>query len=605
MLCVDKGVKKFRCKKGIVFFVLFLVSWLDHANLFSTSEAGTRGPGILKRETGVRAAGLAGAFVSVVDDASAVDWNPAGLQNLTHSELMFMHEDGFADQFHEFAAFAHPFWGAGKRRTWAGRISYVSVDAFDTVIDGQETGRTRPWEAVAGLSYAETLGSVSVGVTGKMVHQTGTGQSGQAYAIDGGLLGKRGRMSWGSSLANVGTSLKLGSEKIGLPVVWRNGVSYQHPFAKNRNVLLMALEFDVPVDGKPFSAFGLEYRTPLSPDWRAALRGGYRTRETGTGDGTFVAGAGLERGPFRFNYAFEPNQQLGPTNRFDVGIRFGGPLPEEVRINELLAQTQTDLELGRWADGKEKLEEIARLAPDHPKAQGLSQSILIRFAESLDPEMLLEEGDLAFAAGQFEKSAEFYRKLVLIQPELTSVNAKLDRAEAAIRKERMDRAKAAVETGRRRELQNQVGWAQEAERHSDWESALARWRKVLALDGKNSLALAGVERARFTLYTEAKTAEASGEDEKARFLFSASQVGMASYKDSAARMTGLSQKIDRKRAEEGRRKYSEGTRAFAAGDWKRAHDLFEEAHKAVPKDPAILRALDRVREELSRQGPSQ
>lgn len=586
----------------ILLFALLIVSWAGHAKFFSSSDTGGRGPAALKRQTGVRAAGLGGAFVSVADDASAVDWNPAGLQQLTRSEVLFMHEDGFADQSHEFAAYARPFWWSGNRRTWAGRVSYLSIDSFDTVVDGRDTGQTRPWEAVAGLSYAETMDSVSVGITGKVVHQTGTGQSGQAYALDGGLLGTVGRISWGTSVSNIGTRLKLGSEKMGLPFLWRNGVSYTHPLVPKNGVLLFALEFDVPIDAKPSSAFGMEYAGKISREWGVALRGGYRTGQTAPGDGLFVIGAGLEKGNFRLNYAFEPNTALGAVQRFDVGVWFGGPLPEEVRLNELLHQTRTDLEMGRWVQGKENVEKIKRLSPENPEARVLSNAILIRFAESLDPEMLSEEGDRAFSAGQFEKSAEFYRKLVLIQPDQPSAQEKLKRAESAIRQERMEQAQAVVEKGRRREVQEQRVWAQEAEGRSDWETALGRWRKVLALDRKNAEALAGVERSRLTLYELAQKAEASGNDGKAISFYTASQEGRTSYKDSAARLVELDQKMIQKRTAEGREKYLEGTRAFAAGDWARARGLFEEAIEISPKDQTIQRALDRVKEELARQG---
>ena len=314
-----------------------------------------------------------------------------------------------------------------------------------------------------------------------------------------------------------------------------------------------------------------------------------------------MVGAGLERGPFRFNYAFAPNPDLGASNRFDLAVRFGAPLSEEARLRTLLDQARADLHIGHFAHGLETLEEIKRLSPSNPEARDLTKALQIRFAESLDPDMLFQQGEQAFKDGFYEKSADFFRKLVLVQPDRPGASQALARAEDAIAQERRERAKAEVARGRHREVQEQILWAKEEEKRFHWETALERWQKAFALDRNNAEAKAGIERCRSALYALAEKAEAYFELEKAHSLFKASQNGLTSYGESASRLAALDQRLKAKRAAESREKVTEGSRAFASGDWVRAQKLFEEALQLTPEDKTTSRALERVREELNRQ----
>lgn len=201
MFCVKhhdrEGPKYSRVSVGLLLLGLFSPFPLQ-ADFFSNSDQGGRGPAALKRETGVRALGLGGAFVGVADDASAVDWNPAGLQQLPQSEFLFMHEDAYADQFHEFAAYADPFWKAGKRRTWAG--GSLSFHGSHRRGGGRGGRRSNPSLGKRPWSFLRRVGGRGFGGgLRKVVHQEVAGQSGQAYALDVGLLGKaaQGRFAWG------------------------------------------------------------------------------------------------------------------------------------------------------------------------------------------------------------------------------------------------------------------------------------------------------------------------------------------------------------------------------------------------------------------------
>lgn len=129
-----------------------------------------------------------------------------------------------------------------------------------------------------------------------------------------------------------------------------------------------------------------------------------------------MVGAGLERGPFRFNYAFAPNPDLGASNRFDLAVRFGAPLSEEARLRTLLDQARADLHIGHFAHGLETLEEIKRLSPSNPEAED-HEGLANPFRGS-STDMLFQQGEQAFKDGFYEKSADFFRKLGPVQPDL-------------------------------------------------------------------------------------------------------------------------------------------------------------------------------------------
>jgi hypothetical protein len=146
---------------------------------------------------GVRAAGMAGAFVAVADDASSVYWNPAGMA--TGAYFSFVVD--YASE--EWRADESPFSGAAADRSTAIALtlppvglSYYRLDrrvAGPARAEGSSaSGREEGWRSVQGLrtgnlgvSLAQSLGDYVV-VAGTFRLVSGEVSAGVTSASDAG-----------------------------------------------------------------------------------------------------------------------------------------------------------------------------------------------------------------------------------------------------------------------------------------------------------------------------------------------------------------------------------------------------------------------------------
>jgi hypothetical protein len=248
---------------------------------------------------------------------SALYWNPAGLQQVDQAELQLSHSRLFADQSLSVAGVGWPVWRAGHRETWAVGVTYLAMDPFDVVSENTTVGTAQISDGVATLSYARPMGPIHFGLSTKLIRQDLDVVSGQTYAVDMGLLGQSSseRWSWGLTAANMGPAMTIGNQEIGLPFVFRAGMSAL--LARSRRAQwLVSLQADAPIDDSVQGHAGVEYRTALGNNWNAALRGGLQSQEA---QGRWAVGASLERGPLALHYTFSENADLGVVNRLEVG----------------------------------------------------------------------------------------------------------------------------------------------------------------------------------------------------------------------------------------------------------------------------------------------
>ncbi|MBK8575938.1 MAG: PorV/PorQ family protein [Elusimicrobia bacterium] len=336
--------------------LFFIIPLLTHA--LWAGNVGTRGPAVLELETGVRAIGMGGAYTGVSDDASALYWNPAGLQQTKQQEVQLMRTESFVGQTENRVAYTRPTWRAGERKTWGLSVHHLALPDFDVVEENESVGSVRPQEFAVGLSHSRPLFGVFCGMSLKWVKTEMFEESGQTVAADFGILGTHPEgWGWGMALANVGPSMKLGSDKIGLPTTVRGGLSKRLPLGSGEWVA--AGDVDYTVEGDPSGRAGLEYNLPVGRDWRVALRSGVRTTE----EGRFSFGGGVGRGPLDLNYAFTAFGDLGSTSRMDFTLRFGGELAPEVRRRELIKMAKDATAKGDLPKARQAVEELKTLSP--------------------------------------------------------------------------------------------------------------------------------------------------------------------------------------------------------------------------------------------------
>lgn len=577
---------------GGALFLLATVS--PSANgFFSKSGRGRDGPALLKLDTGVRALSLGGAYVGVADDAGAVFWNPAGLQQVHRDELLLGQARLFEDQTRHDLGWAHPSWRRGERETWGVSASYLTMDPFDLVNDGSPAGSARPWEGAVGVSYARPFRDIAWGITGKTAQKEFPGASGRSYLMDAGVMGKAKTLGadWGIAVANLGTPMALGDEKLQSPLVVRVGGSRQF-YTGTRNRLLVTMQLDAPRNDVSLGRVGAEYVIPVK-EWSVAFRAGAQT----AGESRWAAGFGVSGGFLGMNYAYAPSDKLGASQRVDMVFRFGRPLDREVKRRALFDEAQTAWNQGQAAKTADILEEIEMFSPAFYPAVQLSKDVNRRIEESLKPETLFNLGMHAYSQNDFEHAADYFRKLALLDPHYPEAADLLKKSDAKRTAEREARDREELKRGREMERRAGDRSARDDQRGERWAPALRGWRKVLARFPNDKEAAAGTAFCRGQIRGLADQSERSGDREKAAAYFSILQEDSPDP-DLARHIDQLIKSVCIEHAARAQELYRKGIHVYDAGDLKSALPLFEEAARLAPDDSAIAHARDRVRAEL-------
>ncbi len=121
--------------------------------LLSTSNASTEvGLAYLKIPVDARAAAMGGAYTSLVNNASATYWNPAGLALAENNSVVLMHNSWFQDVNHEFAAIQ---LSQGKHNI-AFSLNMIAVSGIELRKNASENpdGETSAHNASLSIAYA-------------------------------------------------------------------------------------------------------------------------------------------------------------------------------------------------------------------------------------------------------------------------------------------------------------------------------------------------------------------------------------------------------------------------------------------------------------------
>ena len=317
----------------------------------NVSKVGTVAASFLEIEVGSRAVGMGGAYVAVVDDATAVYWNPAGLARIHKSEVVLIHTNWLVGTSFDFVAIAFP---VGNFGTIGASLTSLSTDEMEvrTVLLPNGTGeRFSTTDLSAGLSYAMDLtDKFSIGVNAKYISQKIWHMGAQGFAMDIGTLFKTNLngMTIGMSISNFGTSMRLqgndifvnydeapnfgGSndripafkqtEKYSLPLILRVGLAMDVVNSES-NVVTVALNAAHPNDNTEYINMGVEYTIADV----VALRMGYKNTFLKDSEEGLTAGVGtklvLAGGiAFTVDYAYQDFGRLNNAQLFSLTLEF-------------------------------------------------------------------------------------------------------------------------------------------------------------------------------------------------------------------------------------------------------------------------------------------
>jgi hypothetical protein len=300
--------------------------------LLGGQRAGISSLQFLKIGSSARAAGMAESFVALADDASALQYNPAGLVQFAGHQVMFTHTNWLVDLKHEFIGAVYRISPAD-----AVGVSFISLHTDDMEVTTETqpfgTGRYFSYGDVAlGLSYARALTEqFSFGATVRYVEETIDVLKTRAFMID---LGTYYRTGLGSTRFSVVVSNFGGNvspegsvtlprretvsdfQEFSPPTLFRLGFAFE-PLQDEVNRITTSVQLNHPNDNSENLALGAEYA------WNELfhIRVGYKLNVDEEG---ITAGAGVLApvGDVKagFDYSFAEFGRLGGVHRLTIRL---------------------------------------------------------------------------------------------------------------------------------------------------------------------------------------------------------------------------------------------------------------------------------------------
>ncbi len=187
----------------------------------ASSSVGVRAAEFLTIPVGARGIGMGGACSAVLDDISAIWWNPAGLGLMDQREVMLTVVDYTMDLSYSYAAFATPL--ADNRIAIGVFAGYLDIPNEEITTIGSPNGTGRFYNAYdfqMGASFAYNLSDrFTAGISAKYIHQDFFQNiAGNALGIDAGaiyhteLADREIRFSF--AIQNLGTNLTMRGENM-------------------------------------------------------------------------------------------------------------------------------------------------------------------------------------------------------------------------------------------------------------------------------------------------------------------------------------------------------------------------------------------------------
>jgi hypothetical protein len=312
---------------------------------FATDAGATKFAGeFLAGGAGARSIGLGNAYTAVVDEASALYWNPAGLAATDQHELQLSHEARFGSLVdYSFAGGIYQVrqrngrFGAGLIRLGIDDIAFPDsslwndinqngdIDPgefqYDEALDRDKIKLVNDAEYGVFLSYAQPGKGWLWGGSLKFIRQSVGSFSSFGIGVDFGVQ-KRDllrNLDFGLAvhdLTSTYLSWSTGRKETIAPVP-RLGLAYRWPSSALRGTFLFAGDAEVHFDNRRRAdqlwtgavSANLHWGVEFTMQERLALR-------VGLSESQFQAGAGLGVGPFRFDYGIVPE-----VHDFDLSQR--------------------------------------------------------------------------------------------------------------------------------------------------------------------------------------------------------------------------------------------------------------------------------------------
>jgi hypothetical protein len=326
----------------LLVIVLFGTSFLVAQN----PNVGTSGAQFLQIPVGAKAEGMAGAVVGLIDDASSVFWNPAGLVEVKSFDAHFTYTNWM--KLFDFNA-ASVAYNVGEVGVFAANMIVFTTGKMEITTEEEPNGTGRFFDAqdlALGISYARYLTDrFSVGITAKYVYQRIWNETADGIAFD---IGTQYRLDFQNltiamTMSNFGSDLRYDGPDLDVTVQQDENypISRLTPGRLKTDAYPLPLNFQVGIGFDVFQADfvkmkaaidavhpndnseKLHFGTEFSFFDRLYLRGGYKYNYDDE-DLTFGAGANILFGntAIWFNYAYTLFDILPGVHRVSVNLEF-------------------------------------------------------------------------------------------------------------------------------------------------------------------------------------------------------------------------------------------------------------------------------------------
>jgi len=242
--------------------LLLLVSLMLPGLLFSQAKTGTAGLTFLEMDISARANGMAGAFIGIADDASALYYNPAGIINIDHVDMVVTHNLYLAETSYSYAGLVVPL--KSMNAAFGVQASFFTTGDMDETTPYYPGGTDRTFTAddlMVGVSYAQMLTpQFYVGGTLKFLTEKLANERVFTAAFDVGTYydTRWKSLVFGMSIRHFGGNVTYFDEETPLPMTFLFGAKIS-PLDDGVNKLNVLLEAAHPSDNNEYLLLGLEY----------------------------------------------------------------------------------------------------------------------------------------------------------------------------------------------------------------------------------------------------------------------------------------------------------------------------------------------------------
>lgn len=309
--------------KGVCLLALVALLPTQAAATEPFAKVGTYALPFLKIPVSARASGMGGAFTAISNDATATYWNPAGLVDMTRTQIALNQTWWPADIALSYAAAAFNLPFVPGTFGVSARALTLDPQIERTIYRPEGTGRTfDAGDMSFGVSYSKFFtDKFSSGGTVHFIHSGLAEKSVNTFALDFGLVYRIGLwgMRLGMMIQSLGAKVNYDDRESKMPTIFKVGMAAT-PYQAGVNSLQAVAEFSHPSDNQERINVGAEYGF----NQFFFMRGGYNFNADSEG---LAAGFGLridtsQTSDLMFDYSWVEMGFLGDVHRVSVAFSY-------------------------------------------------------------------------------------------------------------------------------------------------------------------------------------------------------------------------------------------------------------------------------------------